>query len=109
MAYFYLALAIIAEVIATSSLKASAEFTKLFPSLIVVTGYGIAFYLLTIVLRSIPVGITYAIWSGVGIILVAVVGAILYKQVPDLPAMIGMALIVTGVVIIHVFSKTVAH
>ena len=109
MAYFYLALAIIAEVIATSSLKASAEFTKLLPSLIVVTGYGIAFYLVTLVLRSIPVGITYAIWSGVGIILVAVVGAILYKQIPDLPAMIGMALIVTGVVIIHVFSKTVAH
>ncbi len=109
MAYFYLALAIIAEVIATSSLKASAEFTKLFPSLIVVTGYGIAFYLLTLVLRSIPIGITYAIWSGVGIILVAVVGAIFYKQTPDLPAMIGMALIVSGVVIIHVFSKTVAH
>ena len=108
MAYFYLALAIIAEVIATSSLKASAEFTKLFPSLIVVTGYGIAFYLLTLVLRSIPIGITYAIWSGVGIILVAVVGAIFYKQIPDLPAMIGMALIVSGVVIIHVFSKTQA-
>jgi len=109
MAYFYLALAIIAEVIATSSLKASAEFTKLFPSLIVVTGYGIAFYLLTLVLKTIPIGITYAIWSGVGIILVAVVGAIFYKQTPDLPAMIGMALIVSGVVIIHVFSKTVAH
>lgn len=109
MAYFYLALAIIAEVIATSSLKASAEFTKLFPSLIVVTGYGIAFYLLTLVLRSIPIGITYAIWSGIGIILVAVVGAILYKQIPDLPAMIGMALIVAGVVIIHVFSKTAVH
>jgi len=109
MAYFYLALAIIAEVIATSSLKASAEFTKLVPSLIVVTGYSIAFYLLTLVLRSIPIGITYAIWSGVGIILVAVVGAIFYKQTPDLPAMIGMALIVSGVVIIHVFSKTVAH
>lgn len=109
MAYFYLALAIIAEVIATSSLKASAEFTKLFPSLIVVTGYGIAFYLLTLVLRSIPIGITYAIWSGVGIILVAVVGAIFYKQIPDLPAMIDMALIVSGVIIVHMFSKTAAH
>jgi len=109
MAYFYLALAIIAEVIATSSLKASAEFTKLVPSLIVVIGYGIAFYLLTLVLRNIPVGITYAIWSGVGIILVAVAGAILYKQIPDLPAMIGMALIVAGVVVIHVFSKTAIH
>ena len=108
MAYFYLALAIIAEVIATSSLKASSEFTKLLPSLIVITGYGIAFYLLTLVLRSIPIGITYAIWSGVGIILVAVVGAIFYKQIPDLPAIIGMALIVSGVVIIHIFSKTQA-
>lgn len=109
MAYFYLALAIIAEVIATSSLKASAEFTKLFPSLIVVTGYGIAFYLLTLVLRSIPIGITYAIWSGAGIILVAVAGAIFYKQTPDLPAIIGIALIVSGVLIIHVFSKTAVH
>jgi len=75
----------------------------------VVTGYGIAFYLLTLVLRSIPVGITYAIWSGVGIVLVAVAGAVFYKQIPDLPAVIGMALIVTGVVIIHVFSKTAVH
>lgn len=109
MAYFYLALAIIAEVIATSSLKASAEFTKLVPSLFVVTGYGIAFYLLTLVLRTIPIGITYAIWSGIGIILVAVASAIFYKQIPDLPAMFGMALIISGVVIIHVFSKTAAH
>ncbi|MCU7834884.1 MAG: multidrug efflux SMR transporter [gamma proteobacterium symbiont of Taylorina sp.] len=109
MTYIYLALAIIAEVIATSSLKASAEFTKLVPSLVVVAGYGIAFYLLTLVLRSIPVGITYAIWSGVGIVLVAAAGAVLYKQIPDLPAMIGMTLIVAGVVIIHVFSKTAVH
>ncbi len=106
MAYFYLALAIIAEVIATSALKASAEFTKVIPSLIVAVGYVSAFYLLTIVLRSIPIGVTYAIWSGVGIILVAVMGALLYKQIPDLPAILGMALIVLGVVIIHIFSKT---
>jgi len=106
MAYFYLALAIIAEVIATSALKASAEFTKVIPSLIVAVGYVSAFYLLTIVLRSIPIGVTYAIWSGVGIILVAEVGAILYKPIPDLPAILGMALIVLGVVIIHIFSKT---
>jgi len=89
MAYIYLALAIIAEVIATSSLKVSAEFTKLMPSLIIVIGYGIAFYFLTLVLRSIPVDITYAIWSGVGIVLVAIAGTVLYKQVPDLPAMVG--------------------
>ena len=109
MAYFYLALAIVAEVAATSALKASEEFTRLWPSLIVVVGYGMAFYLLTLVLRSIPVGVTYAIWAGVGIVLVAVVSAIVYRQIPDLPAIIGMALIIAGVVVINVFSKTSGH
>ena len=109
MAYFYLALAIVAEVAATSALKASEEFTRLWPSLIVVVGYGMAFYLLTLVLRSIPVGISYAIWAGVGIVLVAVVSAIVYRQIPDLPAIIGMALIIAGVVVINVFSKTSGH
>jgi len=109
MAYLYLAMAIIAEVAATSALKASAEFTKLGPSLIVVIGYGVAFYFMTLVLRTIPVGITYAIWSGVGIVLVAVVGALVYKQTPDVPAVIGMGLIISGVVVIHVFSKTISQ
>jgi len=109
MAYLYLAIAIIAEVVATSALKASAEFTKLFPSLIVVIGYGIAFYFMTLVLRTIPIGITYAVWSGVGIVLVAIVGTLLYRQIPDIPAVIGMGLIISGVVVIHGFSKTVSH
>ena len=109
MAYLYLAIAIIAEVVATSALKASVEFTKLFPSLIVVAGYGISFYFMTLVLRTFPIGITYAVWSGFGIVLVAVAGALLYKQIPDIPAMIGMGLIISGVVVIHVFSKTVSH
>ena len=109
MAYIYLGLAIIAEVVATSALKASEEFTKLIPSLIVIIGYASAFYLMTLVLRSIPIGITYAIWSGLGIVLVTIVGVFLYRQVPDLPAMIGMALIVAGVVVIHAFSKTMSH
>ena len=109
MVYTYLAIAIIAEVAATSALKASAEFTKLIPSLIVIVGYGASFYLLTLVLRTIPVAITYAIWSGLGIVLVALVGAILYKQIPDIPAVIGMGLIVAGIAIINVFSKTIAH
>ncbi len=109
MTYLYLAIAIIAEVAATSALKASEEFTRLFPSLIVVTGYGIAFYFMTLVLRVIPIGITYAIWSGVGIVLVAVVGFVLYKQIPDIPAILGMGLIIAGVVVIHVFSKTINH
>ena len=109
MGYLYLAIAIIAEVAATSALKASEEFTKLIPSLIVVIGYGVAFYLLTLVLRTIPLGIAYALWAGIGIILVALLGAILYKQIPDLPAAIGIVLIVAGVVVINVFSKTVGH
>ncbi len=107
MAYIYLAIAIVAEVAATSALKASAEFTKWLPSLVVVMGYGIAFYFMTLTLRTIPIGITYAIWSGLGIVLVALVGALLYKQTPDIPAIIGMGLIILGVVVIHVFSNTV--
>ena len=109
MAYLYLAIAIVAEVAATSALKASAEFTKLFPSLIVIVGYGIAFYFMTLVLRTIPIGITYAIWSGLGIVLVTIVGVLLYKQIPDIPAIIGMGLIISGVVVIFVFSTTVKH
>jgi len=109
MAYLYLALAIIAEVVATSALKASAEFTKLVPSIIVVIGYCVAFYLLTLVLRSIPIGTTYAIWSGLGIVLITLVGIFAYKEIPDTPALIGMALIISGVVVINLFSKMTAH
>jgi small multidrug resistance pump len=109
MPYVYLALAIVAEVAATSALKASEEFSKLAPSLIVLVGYGVAFYLLTLVLRTIPVGIAYAVWAGLGIVLVAIAGAILYKQIPDVAAVIGMGLIVAGVVIINVFSKISVH
>ena len=109
MTYIYFAAAIISEVIATSALKASEQFTKLMPSLIVIVGYCISFYLVTLVLKTIPVGITYAIWAGAGIVLVALVGAILYKQIPDLPAVIGMVFIIAGVVIINVYSKTFVH
>jgi len=109
MTYLYLALAIIAEVAATSALKASEEFSRLIPSLIVVVGYGVAFYFMTLVLRVIPVGITYAIWSGLGIVLVTVVGFFLYRQTPDIPAMLGMGLIISGVVVIHLFSGTYSH
>ena len=109
MAYLYLAVAIVAEVVATSALKASAEFTKLLPSLIVVIGYGISFYCLALVLRTIPVGITYAIWSGVGIVLVSIIGALIYQQIPDLPALVGMGLIIAGVIVIHSFSKNIIH
>ena len=109
MAYLYLSIAIVAEVIATNALKASEGFTKLVPSLIVVLGYGAAFYFLALVLKVIPVGIAYAIWAGMGIVLVAIVAAIVFKQVPDLPAIIGMLLIISGVVVINVFSQTITH
>jgi len=109
MAYLYLATAIVCEVVATSALKASAEFTKLVPSLLVICGYGAAFYFMTLVLRTLPLGITYAIWSGCGIVLVSIAGVFLYKQLPDIPAIIGMGLIVSGILVIHIFSKTVSH
>lgn len=108
-AFTYLAIAIISEVIATSALKASEEFTRLIPSLVVIIGYGIAFYCLALVLRTIPVGLSYAIWSGLGIVLITLVGAVVYRQIPDTPALIGMALIIAGVVVINVFSKTISH
>ncbi|MCA9500487.1 MAG: SMR family transporter [Nitrospirales bacterium] len=107
MTYLYLFLAIVAEVIATSSLKAAEGFTKLGPSLLVVIGYFAAFFLLSLVLRSMTVGIAYAIWSGVGIILLALVGAVAFREIPDTPAVIGMGLIIAGVIVIHVFSQTV--
>lgn len=107
--YVYLFIAIVTEVIATSALKSAQEFTKLWPSVIVVVGYLASFYFMMLVLRTLPVGITYAIWSGVGIVLVAIIAMVLYKQTLDLPAIIGMALIILGVVVIHLFSKSVAH
>ena len=109
MAYLYLALAIVTEVVGTSFLKATGEFSKLVPSVVVVVSYLASFYFMTLVLRTIPVGVTYAIWAGVGIVLVAVIAAIVYKQIPDLPAIIGMALIIAGVVVIHLFSKSTGH
>ena len=108
-AYAALGLAIVAEVIATSALKASAGFTRLWPSVIVVLGYGVAFYGLSLTLQTVPVGVAYAIWSGLGIVLVTVAGYFLYQQRVDLPAILGMGLIVAGVAVIHLFSKTTAH
>ncbi|NBC47314.1 MAG: QacE family quaternary ammonium compound efflux SMR transporter [Gammaproteobacteria bacterium] len=109
MAYLYLVVAIVAEVIATNALKAADGFSRLGPSLLVVFGYGVAFYCLSLVLKTIPVGIAYAIWAGLGIVLVAVVAALVFGQVPDLAGLIGIALIVAGVVIISLFSKMVGH
>ena len=108
-AYVYLAGAIVAEVIGTTALKASDGFTKFWPSLVVVVGYAIAFYLLSLVLKSIPTGVAYAIWSGVGVVLIALAAWLLQGQKLDAAAMIGMALIVAGVVVMNLFSKTAAH
>ena len=109
MVYLYLLIAIVAEVVATTSLKASESFTRLGPSLLVVGGYAVAFYLLTLCLKSISVGVVYATWSRLGIALVAIAGAVIYKQVPDLAAIAGMALIIAGVVIMNLFSKIAVH
>lgn len=109
MSYLYLAIAIVAEVIATSALKASAEFTKLVPTLTVIVAYGIAFYFMTLALRTIPLGITYAIWSGLGIVLISLVGVFWYGEKLDWPAIIGMGLIISGVAVINLFSKMVHH
>jgi len=109
VAYLYLGIAIVAEVIATSALKASEGFTRLGPSLVVLLGYGIAFFFLSLTLRTIPTGIAYAIWSGIGIVLISAVGWVWFKQTLDLPAIIGLGLIILGVVVVQVFSKTVSH
>ena len=107
--YLYLGIAIVAEVVATSALKASEGFTRTGPSLVVALGYGVAFYFLSLVLKTVPMGVAYAIWSGVGIVLIAAIGWLLMKQPLDLPALLGIGLIVAGVAVIQLFSKTVAH
>ncbi|HWW56104.1 MAG TPA: multidrug efflux SMR transporter [Sphingopyxis sp.] len=109
MHYLYLTIAIVAEVIATSFLKQSDGFRNLGPSLIMAAGYIVAFYFLSLALRDIPTGIAYAIWSGVGIVLIATVAWIFQGQRLDAPAMIGMALIVAGVAVMNIWSKTAAH
>ena len=105
----YLGIAIVGEVIATSFLRASQGFTQLVPSVVVVLGYGITFYFFSLALQSIPVGIGYAIWSGVGIVLVSLIAYFAYGQTLDLPALIGMALILAGVLVINLFSHSSAH
>lgn len=109
MAYLYLACAIIAEVIATGSLKATEEFTKPLPTIVMVIGYGLAFYFMTLALRSLSLGIAYAVWSGLGIVLISIIGIIFYNERLDLAATIGMLMIIIGVLIIHLFSNTLKH
>lgn len=109
MAYFYLTIAIVAEVIGTLALKASDGFTRLQPSLVVVAGYAVAFLCLSLTLRSIPVGITYAIWAGAGIALVILASAALFGQKLDAAALIGVAMIVGGIAVINLGSQAAAH
>jgi small multidrug resistance pump len=105
--WMFLAVAIIAEVISTTALKATAGFTRLGPSLVVVAGYATAFYCLSRTLDVIPVGIGYALWSGIGIVVVTALAWVLYGQVLDLPAIVGLALIVAGVLVLNLFSQSV--
>lgn len=109
MSYLYLGIAIIAEVIGTSALKSSEGFTNFWPSVAVILGSAAAFFFLSLVLKTIPVGVAYAIWSGLGIVLISIVGAVLFKQTLDLAAIIGMLLIVTGVIVMNLFSSTTGH
>jgi len=105
----YLGIAIVGEVIATSFLRASAGFTQLVPTIVVVVGYGITFYFFSLALQTIPVGIGYAIWSGVGIVLVSIIAYFAYGQSLDLPALIGIGLILAGVLVINLFSHSATH
>jgi len=107
--FITLLIAVIFETIGTTALQASQQFTKPIPSLIVVISYATAFYLLALTLKHMPVGIMYAIWSGSGIVLIAIIGWVVFRQTLDLPAILGMTLILAGIVIIQVFSKTAAH
>lgn len=105
----YLAIAIVGEVIATSFLRASAGFTQIGPTIVVVVGYAITFYFFSLALQTIPVGVGYAIWSGVGIVLVSIIAFFAYGQTLDLPALIGIGLILAGVMVINLFSQSSAH
>jgi len=108
-AWPYLGVAIVAEVIATSALKASNGFSQLMPSIVVIAGYGTAFYCLSLALRSVPLGVAYAIWSGAGTALIALIGVVLYKQKLDLAGIAGIGLIVAGVLVLNLFSRSATH
>lgn len=107
--YLILALAVLAETIGTTALQASQQFTRVGPSILVVLAYGVSFYLLSITLRTMPVGVVYALWSGLGIILIATIGWVVFGQKLDLAAVLGLAMIIGGIAIIHLFSAASPH
>ena len=105
MGYLYLLIAITGEVIGTTYLKSTNSFSELIPSIYVIIGYGTAFYFMMLAMKTLPVGTTYSIWSGIGIAGVAVIGALKYKEIPDIPALLGMSLIILGIIILVFYSK----
>jgi small multidrug resistance pump len=107
--YLLLGIAIAAEVIATSSMKALDGFNKPLPLVLVVVGYGLSLWLLSLVVKTIPIGIAYAVWAGLGIVLVSIAALFIYEQKLDIPAILGMSMIVAGVVVIQLFSSTAGH
>ena len=107
--YIYLIVAIAFEVIATTALKETHGFTRLVPSLVAIAGYGLAFYFLSLPLRTMPIGVVYAVWCGAGIIFITAIGWLWFRQTLDLPAIVGVALIMTGVLVINLFSRTLVH
>ncbi|PTW51763.1 MULTISPECIES: DMT family transporter [Rhodovulum] len=107
--YLYLLLAVVTETMATSSLQASQQFTRLWPSVLVVLGYALSFYFMALTLKVMPVGIVYAIWSGLGIVLISGIGWAVFGQRIDWPGALGLGLIIAGILVIHLFSKTAAH
>ncbi len=107
--WLFLIGAIISETLGTSMLKLSEQFTRPLPSIVCVVGYMLSLYLLSLALRTLPVGIAYGIWGAVGIVLIMLIGVFAFKQVPDLPAIIGLVLIIAGVLVINLFSKMQVH
>ena len=107
--YIFLIAAIVSEVIGTAALNASAQFTRLVPSAVVIIGYGLSFYFLSLTFKVMPVGVVYAIWSGLGIVLITLIGLFAFGQKIDLAAALGMGMIIAGVLVIHLFSHTTSH
>jgi len=107
--YIYLILAVLAETVGTSALQASQQFSKFWPSVLVVVAYSLSFYLLAFTLKFMPVGIVYALWSGLGILFIAIIGFVVFGQRLDMPAILGLSMIIAGIVVIQVFSDTNAH
>lgn len=107
--YLILLLAVAAETIGTSALQASQQFSRFLPSVVVVLAYGVSFWLLSLTLKTLPVGVVYALWSGLGIVLIAIIGYLVFGQKLDWPAVLGIAMILAGILVINLFSKTAGH